>query len=90
MGAVQTMADFTKYPVIMRSSLTDEQASHLYSQNHQLDDFNDVKVFFLGKSTHGIFTLNRHWAEPDGIMCDTYDEFMDHYSQRKLLKLIGD
>lgn len=90
MGAIQTMADFTKYPVIMRSSLTDEQASHLYSQTNQLDDFNNVKVFFLGKNTHEIFTLNMYWAEPDEIMCNTYDEFMGHYSQHKLLKLIGD
>ncbi len=84
------MVDFTKYPVIMRSSLTDEQASYLYSQTNQLDDFNDVKVFFLGKNTHEIFTLNMYWAEPDEIVCSTYDEFMGHYSQHKLLKLIGD
>lgn len=84
------MVDFTKYPVIMRSSLTDEQASYLYSQTNQLDDFNDVKVFFLGKNTHKIFTLNMYWAEPDEIVCSTYDEFMGHYSQHKLLKLVGD
>ena len=24
------------------------------------------------------------------ILCNTYDEFMTHYSQHKLLKLIGD
>ena len=84
------MDDFTKYPVIMRSSLTDEQASHLYNQTNQLDDFNDVKVFFLGKNTHEILTLNMYWAEPDEIVCNTYDEFMGHYSQHKLLKLIGD
>ena len=90
MGAVQTMDDLTKYPVIMRSSLTDEQASHLYSQTNQLDSFGDIVVFFLGKFTHEIFTLNMYRAGPNEIMCSTYDEFMGLYSQHKLLKLIGD
>lgn len=90
MGTIQAMDDFTKYPVIMRSSLTDEQASHLYSQTNQLDDFNAVEVFFIGKNNHEIFTLNMYWAEPDEIVCSTYDEFMGHYSQHRLLKLIGD
>ena len=84
------MADFTKYPVIMRSSLTDEQASYLYSQTNQLENFEDIEVFFLGKFAHEIFALNMYWAGSDEIVCNTYDEFMDHYSQHKLLKLIGD
>ena len=84
------MDDFTKYPVIMRSSLTDEQASHLYSQTNQLDNFEDIEVFFLGKFSHEIFTLNMYWVEPDELVCSTYDEFMGHYSQRNLLRLIGD